>query len=229
MKITNELVTHINPKSPVSESFRTLRTNIQFSSLDKEIRVIAVTSSEPSEGKSTVISNLGITMAQAGQKVLIIDCDLRKPKIHKIFKISNVLGFTSALVENVEISSIINAIEGIDNLSVLTSGPIPPNPSELLNSKKCKMFIEKLKENFDIILLDAPPVGVVTDAAIISTFVDGIVLVIGYGQVDIHGIQRTKELLQKVNAPILGTVLNKIPISKGKYGGYKYYRYYEYK
>lgn len=229
MRTTTELITHVNPKSPVSEAFRTLRTNIQFSSLDKEIRVITVTSSEPAEGKSTVISNLGIAMAQAGQNVLIIDADLRKPTIHKVFKINNSLGFTSALVENVEIGSVINEIEGIDNLSVLTSGPIPPNPSELLNSKKCKNFIEELKDSFDIILLDAPPVGVVTDAAILSTIVDGIILVIGHGQVDIHSIQRTKELLEKVNAPILGTVLNRIPISKGKYGGYKYYSYYEYK
>lgn len=229
MKTTNHLITHVNPKSPVSEAFRTLRTNIQFSSLDKEIRVITITSSEPSEGKSTVISNLAIAMAQSGQSVLVIDCDLRKPTVHKTFRINNSLGFTSALVENVEISSIINEIEGIDNLSVLTSGPIPPNPSELLSSKKCKRFIEELKEEFDVILLDAPPVGVVTDAAILSTFVDGIILVIGHGQVDIHSIQRTKELLEKVKAPIIGTVLNKIPISKGKYGGYKYYSYYEYK
>lgn len=226
---TTELVTHVNPKSPISEAFRTLRTNIQFASLDKEIRVITVTSSEPSEGKSTVISNLAITMAQSGQNVLIMDCDLRKPTVHKTFRINNTLGVTSALVENVEISSVINEIEGIDNLSVLTSGPIPPNPSELLNSKKFKKFIEQLKEEFDVILLDAPPVGIVTDAAILSTFVDGIILVIGYGQVDIHNIQRTKELLEKVKAPILGTVLNKIPIRKGKYGGQKYYQYYEYK
>jgi len=228
MRDTN-LITHSSPKSPVSEAFRTLRTNIQFSSLDKELQVMAITSSEPLEGKSTVISNLAITMAQAGQSVLIIDCDLRKPKVHKIFKKTNTLGFTSALVENVDISSVITPVEGIDNLFVLTSGPIPPNPSELLNSNRCRKFIENLKRDFDVILLDAPPVGVVTDAAILSTFIDGIILVIGYGQVDIHSIQRTKELLEKVNAPIIGTVLNRIPVSGSKYGSYKYYRYYEYK
>ncbi|MHC1684888.1 MAG: CpsD/CapB family tyrosine-protein kinase [Clostridiaceae bacterium] len=222
MKDETELITYIDPKSPTSEAYRTLRTNILFSSIDKEMKVFSVTSSETAEGKTTVISNLAITMAQAGQNVLILDCDLRKPNIHKIFKLENITGFTNVLVENVEVSSVINKIEGIDNLSVVTSGPIPPNPSELLNSKKCKELISEMKKQFDIILLDAPPV-LVTDAAILSTIVDGIILVIGYGGSDIHDLKRTKEILEKVNAPIIGAVLNKIPMNNGTYKGYKYY------
>lgn len=228
MRIVRNLITHSNPKSPVSEAYRTMRTNIQFSSLDKDIVTITITSSEPGEGKSTVLTNLAVTMAESGKKVLIVDCDLRKPMVHKLFKLNNSLGFTSALIENVEIDSVIKNDLDIEGLSVITSGPLPPNPSELLNSKKARMLFEALKKKFDIILIDAPPIGAVTDAAILSTYVDGIILVVAHGQASIEMIKRSKSLLDKVNAPLLGAVFNKIPISDKKYHGDFYYRYYSY-
>lgn len=229
MKSLVSLITHNKPKSPISEAYRTLRTNIQFSSLDKDIKTITVTSSGPGEGKSTVMTNLAVTMAQTGKKVIIIDCDLRKPKIHKVFEVQNNIGFTTVLVENTDYKKVARHVDGIDGLDIMPSGPIPPNPSELLGSKKSKDFFEKLKADYDIILIDAPPVGVVTDAAILSTYVDGVILVAGFGQVEVEAIKRTKELLDKVNAPILGVVLNKVPVATGKYyGKYYYYKYYNY-
>lgn len=228
MKIISKLITHLNPKSPISEAYRTLRTNIQFSNIDNEIKTIAVTSSDCSEGKSTIISNLAVTMAQSGKKVLLIDCDLRRPDIHKIFRMSNYVGFINILVEDLEMDKVIRDVQDVEGLKILTSGPIPPNPSEILNSTKAKVFIQKLKENFDVILIDSPPVGVVTDAAILSTYVDGIILVAGYGQVGVESIKEAKELLVKVNANIIGTVLNKVPIKKRKYSGKYYYGYYDY-
>lgn len=223
------LITHNKPKSPISEAYRTLRTNIQFSSLDKDIKTITVTSSGPGEGKSTVMTNLAVTMAQTGKKVIIVDCDLRKPKVHRVFEIQNNVGFTTALVENVDYKNVVKHVDGIERLDIIPSGPIPPNPSELLGSNRSKEFFEKLKADYDMIIIDAPPIGVVTDAAILSTYVDGLILVAGFGQVEVEAIKRTKELLDKVNAPVLGVVLNKVPVSTGKYyGKYYYYKYYNY-
>lgn len=228
MKAVSRLITHFKPKSPVSEAFRTLRTNIQFSSLDNEIKTIVVTSSEGSEGKSTVISNLAVAMVQSGKKVLIIDCDLRKPTLHKIFRMKNIIGFTNALIEDLEMDKVIRDVQDVDGLKILTSGPIPPNPSEILNSTKSKNFIQKLKETFDVILIDAPPIGIVTDAAILSTYVDGIILVVSCGQTEIEAVKEAKVLLDRVNAPLIGTVLNKVPVTKRKYSGRYYYQYRNY-
>jgi len=218
------LIVHNNPKSPIAESYRVLRTNIQFASVDKPIKAIAVTSSGPEEGKTTTIANLAITFAQSGSKVLLIDADLRKPRVHKAFGLSNITGMTTVLAQHADYKTCI-ASGKVDNLYILPAGPIPPNPSELLSSNAMKAFVERLREDFDIILLDSPPVGVVTDAAILSTIVDGTILVVSSGQVEIEAAQRAKELLQKVNANILGVVLNKIAKnSKDTY----YFNYYYY-
>ncbi|MDF2520153.1 MAG: capsular biosynthesis protein [Clostridia bacterium] len=218
------LIVHTNPKSPVAESYRVLRTNIQFASIDKPVKVIAVTSSSPGEGKTTTIANLAITFAQSGSRVLVIDADLRKPRIHKVFYLSNVTGMTTVLAQRIDADSCITQTT-IDNLFVLPAGPIPPNPSELLASNAMKNLMEELKNGFDIILIDAPPIGVVTDAAILSTIVDGTILVVGSGSVEIEAAQRAKDLLEKVNANVLGVVLNKI--AKENYGNY-YFSYYYY-
>lgn len=228
MKVRSRLITYLKPKSPISEAYRTLRTNLQFSSIDSKKKIIVVTSSEGSEGKSTVISNLAVTMARSGKKVLIIDCDLRKPTLHKIFTIKNSIGFTNVLVEDVEMDKVIKSVGDVDGLMILTSGPIPPNPSEILNSAKTKEIIKSLKDNFDLVLIDAPPVGVVTDAAILATYVDGIILVVSYGQAKVESIKEAKASLDKVNAPIIGIVLNKVPVTKRKYSGKYYYRYHNY-
>lgn len=213
-----------NPKSHAAEAFRTLRTNIQFSSLDDEIRTLVVTSTQPGEGKSTVISNLGIAMAQSGKKVLLMDCDLRKPTVHKKLGISNQDGLTTLLAREKKLEEVAQATD-INNFYVLTSGPIPPNPAELLGSKKMKNFINELHGYFDFILLDAPPVLAVTDAQVLSTYCDGVVFVASYGQAEKQAVVRAKELIDKVGGKILGVVINKVPENSKSY----YYYNYEYK
>ncbi|MBV4420088.1 CpsD/CapB family tyrosine-protein kinase [Clostridium tyrobutyricum] len=220
-----ELITIQDPKSPISESYRTLRTNIQFSSIDKEIQTIMLTSSGPGEGKSTTSSNLAIVMAESGAKTIIIDCDQRNPVLHKKFLVSNKTGLSDILAGKVEFQdAVINT--GIENLDLLTSGTKPPNPSGVLASKRMKTFIEDLKDKYRYIIIDTPPVIAVTDAQIVSTYVDGCILVVASLQADRDAAQKAKRLLEKVNANILGTVLNKVE-AKGKgYYGY-YYSYYD--
>lgn len=220
----NEMISIKNPKSQAAEAFRTLRTNIQFSSLDEDVRTIVVTSTQPNEGKSTVVSNLAVTMAQSGKKVLLIDCDLRKPTIHKKLGVSNQEGLTSILSKEKTMEEVIKAAN-INNFYVLTSGPIPPNPAELLGSKKMKSFIEELHSYFDTILFDAPPVLAVTDAQILSTFCNGVVFVAGYGQAEKDAMVRGKESIEKVGGKILGVVINKVPQNSRSY----YYYNYDYK
>lgn len=220
-----DLITHTNPKSPISEAFRILRTNIQFSSLDKPMKTLVVTSSGPGEGKTTVITNLAITFAQTGSKVLIIDADLRRPKIHKMFLQNNIQGLTNVLTGQGDYRKFLLDTK-VENLDVLPCGAIPPNPSEILASNTMKQFLAKVREDYSMVLIDAPPVGHVTDAAILSTVVDGTILVAASGGVEIEGIKRAKELLDKVNANILGVVLNKL--DKNAQGNYYYYYYYYY-
>lgn len=222
------IITHENPKSPIAEAFRTLRTNIQFSSIDKALSSIVITSSGPGEGKSTVSVNTAMTIAQSGKKVLLVDCDLRKPKIHTFFRIHNGQGLTNVLAEGIELREVVYEPEIEDNLHVLTAGPIPPNPSELLGSKRMKEFLKKAETNYHTIILDSPPVGVVTDAAILSTIADGTILVCAVGQAEIEASKMAKSLLEKVNANILGVVLNKVPVTQGGYYKYHYYNYYSY-
>lgn len=220
-----QLITYSNPKSPISEAYRVLRTNIQFSSVDNPLKTIVVTSAGPGEGKTTTIANLAITFAQSGSKTLLIDGDLRKPRLHKHFGFSNDSGITTILARRENYTKHLH--EGpVENLHVLVSGPVPPNPSELLSSNSMKQLIVSLKEDYDMVLIDAPPVGTVTDAAILSTLVDGTILVASSGHVEIEAIQRARDLLDKVNANIIGVVLNKL--AKNAQGNYYYYYYYYY-
>ena len=223
---SKNLITQTNPKSPISEAFRTLRTNIQFSSIDKEIRTIVFTSSTPKEGKTTVAANLASSIAMGDKRVLIIDCDLRRPNLHKLYEIPNFEGLTNVLMGERTLDEVLHyGMKESNSLSILTSGPLPPNPSELLSSIKMRKFLENVKLEYDMIILDSPPVGLVTDSAVLSTIVDGTILVIESGKTEIEAAQRAKELLDKVNANILGVVLNKIPM--GNRGSYKY-SYYQY-
>lgn len=223
--LNSSLITYNNPKSPISEAYRVLRTNIQYSSIDNPLKVIVVTSSGPGEGKSTTVINTAITFAQAGSKVLVIDGDLRKPKIHKLMGLENKNGLTNILASKGDFKESIKQV-GINGIEIITCGAIPPNPSELLSSKQMKMLIQQLREEYDLIMIDAPPVGNVTDAAILSTICDGTILVTASGQVDVASVKRAKELLQKVNANIVGVVLNKL--DKNSKGNYYYYYYYYY-
>lgn len=219
------LITVTNPKSPISEAYRTLRTNIQFSSFDVKVKTILTTSSGPGEGKSMTSSNLAVVMANGGNKTLLIDCDQRKPKLHKLFSISNTTGLSDVLVEKVNFDDAVNGTE-VDNLDVLTSGTRPPNPAELLASEKMHQFIENLKEKYDFIILDTPPVIAVTDAQLLSRYVDGCLLVVASAQADKSAALKAKQLLEKVNARILGVVLNKLEIHEKGYYGYYYHYYY---
>ena len=210
-----------NPKSPIAEAYRGIRTSIEFSNLDKNLQVITVTSSMQNEGKSTVLANLAVSFANLDKKVLIMEGDLRNPSVHRMFNISNIKGLTDILLQNKVFADCVHCTD-VKNLHVLTCGAIPPNPSEMLSSKKIRDFIKSLREYYDYIFIDAPPIGIVTDAGIISTFTDGCIFVVGAGDADIEMAKVSKERLEKVGANILGVVLNKFEAS-GASGYYNYY------
>ncbi|MEY8741052.1 CpsD/CapB family tyrosine-protein kinase [Bacillales bacterium AN1005] len=215
-----KLVAKYDPKSPISEQYRTIRTNILYSSVDEEIRSLMVTSSGPGEGKSTTTGNLAVVFAQQGKTVLLIDADLRKPTAHYTFKLSNTTGLTSVLTNQQELMEAVNKMDE-DNLYVLPSGPIPPNPSELLGSKAMKQFMERALEEFDLIIFDTPPVLAVTDAQILGNLCQGTILVVSSGKTDKESLIKTKELLTATNGRLLGVVLNNKKIDKK--GSYYYY------
>ncbi|WP_294349309.1 CpsD/CapB family tyrosine-protein kinase [uncultured Clostridium sp.] len=207
------------PKSISAESYRTLRTNIQYSSFDKEIRTIVVTSSEPGEGKSTVVGNLALSFAQSYKSTIIIDCDLRKPSLHKKFRISNMVGLSDILIGRKSLVEAVNQYN--ENMHIITSGKIPPNPAEMLGSKAMERLIAELKEIYDVIILDSAPLQAVTDAQILSTKSDGTILVVRAEKTKRDSVASAKELLDKVNANVLGVVLNATENRRGKY--YYYY------
>ncbi|MCB2293937.1 CpsD/CapB family tyrosine-protein kinase [Clostridium algoriphilum] len=207
----------------MSEAYRTLRTNIEFSSFDKKIKTILITSSGPGEGKTTTSSNLAIVMAQGGSKTLLIDCDQRKPSVHRVFGFSNANGLSNILVNENEVDINVSIQKTVvPNLHVLSSGTRPPNPAELLGSEKMKNFIEELKKTYDYIILDTPPITLVTDAQILSQYTDGCLLVISAGEAERDAVIKAKGLLEKVNAKILGVVINKMDSKKKGYYNYQY-------
>lgn len=218
-----------NPKSSTAEAYRTLRTNLQFSQGDKQIKTVVVTSTGAGEGKSTTCANMAVALAQGGSKVLIMDCDLRKPIMHKVFKLANDKGLTNFLIGDSGLKDAIKQTD-VEGLHIITSGVIPPNPSELLNSKRMEEYIEKFKEVYDYIILDTPPVCLVTDAQILAGKMDSAVLVASCKQVHKKNLIQAKMLLENVGANILGVVLNKAEsklLGYGKYYkdgyGYSYY------
>ena len=203
----SRLITHIQPKSPVSEQYRTIRTNIQFSSVDAPVRSLTVTSSAPGEGKSTTTANLAVVMAQQGKKVLIVDADMRKPTVHYTFRLENHIGLTNVLTRQSDLKSAIQPTN-IDNLNVLTSGPIPPNPAELLASFAMKETLGEMMETFDFILFDTPPILAVTDAQIMANFCHASILVIHAGKTEAEAAKKAKALLEGAQGKLLGVVLN---------------------
>ncbi|HED11579.1 MAG TPA: polysaccharide biosynthesis tyrosine autokinase [Caldithrix abyssi] len=225
-RIEARLITHLDPKSPVSEAYRSLRTNIQFSYVDEKIGAVLVTSSGPKEGKSTTSANLVIAMAQSGKKVVLIDADLRRPVVHSIFGLEKDEGLTNYLMDDISFEQMIKP-SIMDNLYIIPSGVLPPNPSELLASEKMKALLIKLREEFDFILFDTPPIIAVTDAAILSTIVDGAILVVSSGHTNYDALVRAKSLLDAVNTRILGALLNGVEVG-GMYGSYYYYYYHHY-
>lgn len=224
----NEIIVHSKPKSPISEAYRSLRTNIQFSNIDKQIKTIMITSATPREGKTLTLANLAVSMVQNGDRVLVVDCDMRKPRLHKVFNISNLHGLSDYLAGNNTIDEYIQKLDVMD-MDVITAGWIPSNPSELLHSKKMKNLVEELRERYDFILFDTPPVAPVTDAVVMSHYIDGVVMVIASGQVDIEMAKKVKDSLSMVGMNIIGVVLNKITEKDlRKYQSYYHYYYYYY-
>lgn len=201
------LITKLNPKSPISEQFRTVRTNLQFAAVDEELRSMLVTSSSPSEGKSMTTANLAVVNAQQGKKVLLIDADMRKPTVHYTFRLDNLHGLSNILVGEGTLQTATFASD-VDNLDILSSGPIPPNPSELLGSKRMARLLQEALEIYDLVIFDTPPVLAVTDAQILANLVDGTLLVIRSGQTHLEAATKAKEALMPAKARLLGTVLN---------------------
>jgi len=209
------LITVADPRSPVSEAYRALRTNLDFSSLDRPIRTMLVTSAGPEEGKSTVLANLAVTTAQAGKKVILVDGDLRRPTLHHIFNLKNDVGLTTMVVDDAAMESPPLQDTGVEGLQLLPSGPLPPNPSELLGSRRMEEIIAVLLERADIVFFDAPPVVAVTDAAVLATKVDGVLLVIYAGRTRRDYARAARARLEKVNANLLGAVLNNVRFDVG--------------
>ena len=221
-RLTNErvgLVTMANPRSASSEAYRKLRTNIQFSSIDSQIQTIMIASASSGEGKTTTIGNLAVTYAQEGKKVLLMDTDLRKPAVHLMFNVPNHVGLTSVLSSQYQVAEVLRET-GVEGLHVLSSGPIPPNPSEMIGSRKMTALLEGLKEEYDVILFDTPPVLTVTDALIISSLCDGVILVVNAGKVKKDLVKKAKAHLEHVNARILGAVLNNVQVPKSRNNSY---------
>jgi non-specific protein-tyrosine kinase len=222
---SERLVTVRHPKSPISEAYRVMRTNLQFSTLDQSLKSLVITSPNPMEGKSTTMANLGVVMAQAGRSVILVDSDLRRPMLHKIFELPNKDGLTSALLQDESMLDGHFQETGIDNLRVLTSGPLPPNPSELLGSQRMQHLIEQLEKEADIVLFDTPPALPVTDAAVLATQADGVLMVADAGKTRRTAARQAAESLRKVGVNLLGFAVNRLPL-RGSAGYYYYYQYY---
>jgi succinoglycan biosynthesis transport protein ExoP len=224
-KMREKLITVQHPKAPISEAYRVLRTNLQFSSLDKPLRTLVVTSPNPVEGKSTTVANLGVVMAQAGKSVILVDADLRRPVLHRIFQIDNQKGLTDALLNaEPDLDGHLQPT-GVENLRLLTTGPLPPNPSELLGSQRMAALIERLKEEAEVVLFDSPPSLAVTDASVIATQTDGVLLVADAGRTRRNLASESAERFQQIGANLLGVVLNRL---RPRGGGYYYYYYHYY-
>ncbi len=219
----NQLFTFDNPRSTTSEAFRTMRTNIQYSGVDRSMQVIMVCGVNAACGKSTVTANLALTFAQTGSSVLIVDSDMRRPTQHHIFHVTNEVGLSSLIVRDDLIPNDVIIRTEHENLNLLTCGPTPPYPAELLGSKKMKEMVASMAESFDYIIFDSPPIIAVTDAAVLSRLTDGAVFVIDYGKVKREEALAGLDRMQKVGAHMIGTVLNKLPQSSSYYDYYYYY------
>lgn len=218
------LISYMDSKSLNAEQFRTIRTNIEFAQLDKPMKNLLVSSSIPAEGKSTVASNLAYVIAQTDKRVLLVDADLRKPTVHRTFKLNNEQGLTTLLANaDLKFNQVVQHSRDL-NLYFLPSGPIPPNPSEILGSGRMTLLMQELGQYFDIVIYDAPPITAVTDPQILATKVDGVVMVVRQGYTRKEEVKKAKEALDNVNANILGYVMNGKELSDSA-GYYAYYGY----
>lgn len=202
-----KLIAYYNPESPISETYRTLRTNIQYSSVDEPIRTLIVTSANPGDGKTTTAANLAVTYAQEGKRVLVVDADLRKPALHHWFNVSNLSGLTSVLMNESPWQNAVKPTD-VEGLSVLASGPTPPNPTEMLNSNKMNQLIEEFKAQYDLVIFDGPPALLMSDSLIIAAKCDGVLIVVSGGVTKRQHAEKLYVSLEHVNAKVLGVVLN---------------------
>jgi len=202
------LITLTDPRAPAAEAYRTLRTNLYFSSLDRALETLLVTSAAPGDGKSTTLGNLAVTMAQGEKRTILVDADLRRPALHKLFGVSNSQGLTTMIVDESALAEPPLVETGVENLWLLPSGPLPPNPAEILGSRRLEDIIAALKTRADVILFDAPPVVAVTDAVVLGTKVDGVLLVFCSGKTRREHALRAKEMLERVQVRLVGAVLN---------------------
>ncbi len=223
--VNQRLITHLKPRSPISEAYRTLRTNILFSKPDQPIKVILVTSSGPKEGKSTTAANLAITFAQMGNKTLLIDADLRRPIQHRLFGFDKEIGLTNVLISDKSMQQAIHSVDGLPNLYLLNCGVLPPNPAELLGSRAMRELLLKARTEFNMVLIDTPPTLAVTDASILATSVDAVLLLIRSGVTVREAALRANEQLKRVGAPLIGVILNGLQVAD-VYGSYFYHYYY---
>ena len=221
-----KVITASQPRSPISEAYRSLRTNLQFTSVDYPINTLLITSPSPGEGKSSVTANLGIVMAQSGRSVVLVDADLRRPNLHKIMELSNRKGVSTLFVQpklNLDGSLQPTAVP---NLFVLPAGDVPPNPSELLGSAKMFEIIGRVKDHADLVIIDSPPIMAVTDSAVLAPRVDGVILVVQPGNTNLGAAKQAVEQLRRVGANVLGVVLNEVAINRSRYRYYHYKGYY---
>ncbi|MGF2618149.1 CpsD/CapB family tyrosine-protein kinase [Rossellomorea vietnamensis] len=215
-----KLITKTSPKSPITEQYRTIRTNINFSAVDREIKTLMVTSAGPGEGKSTTAANLAVVFAQQGKKVLLVDGDMRKPTAHYTFGLNNTFGLTTVLTKQKSLQE--TRVESdVENLYLLTCGPVPPNPAELLSSNAMKEFLAEAGSQFDLVIFDTPPVLTVTDGQVLANLCDSTILVVSSGTTDREGAVKAKELLDSAKAKIVGVVLNNRKLEATNY--YYYY------
>jgi capsular exopolysaccharide synthesis family protein len=210
-------------RSPAAEAYRAIRTSVQFATMDRPGQVLLVTSPNAGDGKSTTAANLAVTMASAGKRVVLVDADLRKPSLHQIFNLDNSVGLTSALLSGNGVRSSVEP-SGFDNLSVLTSGPLPPNPSELLSSSRMRDLVEAMRREADAVIVDSPPALVVTDATLLAALADGTILVAEAGRTRSTALRQAVDGLSRATDRLLGVVLNKI----SRRGAAAYHHYYHY-
>ncbi len=211
----NELITITESRSPISEAYRTLRTNLDFAGLDRTLKTLVVTSAGVSEGKSTTLANLAIVSAQAGRRVILVDADLRRPSLHKVFGLANDTGLTTMMMDEAALASPPLFKTDVEGLSVLTSGPLPPNPAEVMGSRRMEEIIAALAERADQVLFDTPPVVAVTDAAVLATKVDGVLLVVSAGHTRRDHARTAVQRLQQINARLVGAVLTNVQVDTG--------------
>jgi capsular exopolysaccharide synthesis family protein len=212
MAETPDLITLTDPRNPAAEAYRTLRTNLNFAALDKPIETLVVTSAGLDKGRSTVLANLAVAMAQGERRTILVDADLRRPGLHEIFGTANERGLTSMIVEETALDNPPLVDVGVENLWLLPGGPLPPNPADILGSRRMEETIAALKAHADVILFDAPPIIAVTDAVVLGTKVDGVLLVVRAGHTRREHVEQAKEQLERVHVRIVGAVLDNAPL-----------------